>query len=40
VKYEFSKACVLTAEVGVPVVDDLATEDLDVAMSAGLSFKF
>jgi len=40
VKYEFSKACVLTAEIGVPVVDDLATEDLDVAMSAGLSFKF
>lgn len=40
VKYEFSKTCVLSAEIGVPVVDDLANQDLDVAMSAGLSFKF
>jgi hypothetical protein len=38
--YKLSDSCVLTVGVGVPVTHHIANQNLDVAMNAGLSFKF
>lgn len=39
-EYKLSNSATFKADVGVPVTSDISTEDLDIAFSAGVGFKF